>query len=113
MLEWTWKFGGKNFFYGRVEKVDRDLYELVNKRQRPEDIPRDRVSVEAATVGFVRDVPILTDTETGLGADFTFYRFPSKLDPVYGNHPVSFHGFVRVRFGSQGKGNHEHGGMKM
>ena len=102
MLEWTWKFGGKNFLYGRVEKVDRDLYELVNKKQRPQGVPHDRVSVEAATLGFVRDLPILSDTETGLGADFTFYRFPASLDPVYGSRPVSFHGFVRVRFGSHG-----------
>lgn len=115
MLEWTWKFGGKNFFYGRVEKVDRDLYELVHKQQRPEDIPRERVSVEALTFGFVRNLPILADTETGLGADFTFYRFPSSLDPVYGSQPVSFHGFVRVRFGSHGGKDHGdgHSGMKM
>ena len=114
MLEWTWKFTGKNFLYGRVEKVDRDLYELVHKQQRPEDLPRDRVSVEAATLGFVRNVPILSDTETGLGVDFTFYRFPSSLDPVYGSHPVSFNGFFRVRFGSHGGGDHgAHSGMKM
>jgi hypothetical protein len=112
LLEWTWKFDGKNFFYGRVEKVDRDLYELVHKKQRPEDIPRDRVSVEAATLGFVRNFPILTNTETGIGADFTFYRFPASLDPVYGSHPVSFHGFVRIRFGSHGAGGH-HGGRNM
>jgi hypothetical protein len=113
LFEWTWKFGGKNSFYGRVEKVDRDLYELVNKKQRPEDIPRDRISVEALTLGFVRNIPILTDTETGVGADFTFYRFPSNLDSVYGSQPVSFHGFLRVRFGSHGQKDHEHGGMKM
>ena len=106
MLEWTWKFGGKNFFYGRVEKVDRDLYELIHKKQRPEDIPRDRVSVEAATLGFVRDLPILALANTGVGADLTFYRFPSSLDPVYGSHPISFHGFVRVRFGSHGGMHH-------
>ena len=106
LLEWTWKFAGKNFFYGRIEKVDRDLYELIHKEQRPEEIPRERVSVEAATIGFVRNLPILTDTETGAGADFTFYRFPSRLDPVYGSHPVSFHGFVRIRFGSHGAMHH-------
>ncbi len=105
LFEWTWKLGGKNFFYGRVEKVDRDVYELVNKRQRPQDVPRDRVSVEAATLGFVRNFPILSEAETGLGADLTFYRFPSNLDSVYGSRPISFHGFLRIRFGS-------HGGMQ-
>jgi hypothetical protein len=113
LLEWTWKFGAKNFFYGRLEKVDRDVYELVNKRQRPEDIPPDRVSVEAATAGFVRNIPVLAGTETGLGADLTFYRFPSRLDSVYGSHPISFHGFLRIRFGSHGETKPDHSGMKM
>src|SRR6185295_1067172 len=56
LLEWTWKFAGKNYFYGRIESVDRDFYELVHKRQRPEDVPRQRTLVQAATLGFVRGV---------------------------------------------------------
>ncbi len=107
-LEWTWKFARANFLYGRVESVDRDAYELVHKRQRPEGVPRDRVSVQAATLGFVRDFPLVTEAEMGLGTDFTFYRFPSRLDSVYGSHPISFHGFLRIRFGSHGADAHEH-----
>ena len=110
LLEWTWKFTGKNFFYGRVEKVDRDVYELLHKQQRPENLPRDRVSVEAVTLGFVRNLPSVPGTETGVGADLTFYWFPSRLDSAYGSHPVSIHGFLRVRFGSHGGG---HGSMGM
>jgi hypothetical protein len=102
LLEWTWRFEGRNFFFGRVEKVDRDFYELVNKRQRPDTVPPDRVSVEAATLGFSRNLPWPSEIETALGADVTFYRFPSRLDSVYGSAPVSFHGFLRLRFGSHG-----------
>jgi len=112
-LEWTWKFAQMNFLYGRVEKVDRDVYELVNKRQRPKGVPRDRISVEAATIGFVRNIPLLSEAETGLGADLTFYRFPSRLDSVYGSHPISFHGFLRIRFGSHAGMQHGHSGMSM
>ena len=100
LLEWTWKFGGYNFVFGRLEKVDRDFYELVNKRQRPETVPSDRVSVQAATLGFARNLPWPSDLETALGGDVTLYRFPSRLDAVYGRRPVSVHGFLRVRFGS-------------
>lgn len=104
LFEWTWKFAGKNFVYGRVESVDRDAYELAHKRQRPEGVPPDRVSIQAATLGFARDFPWLSEVETGLGADVTFYRFPSRFDSVYGDRPVSLHGFLRIRFGSHGNG---------
>jgi hypothetical protein len=107
-LEWTLRFARQNFFYGRVESVNRDVYELVNKRQRPEGVARDRVSVQAATLGFVRNVPLLSEAETGVGADATLYRFPSRLDSVYGSHPVSIHAFLRVRFGSHAGGMSGH-----
>jgi hypothetical protein len=105
LFEWTWKFAAKNFLYGRIESVDRDLYELIHKRQRPEGVPRQRTHVQAATLGFVRNVPLLTEAETGIGADATLYRFPSRLDPVYGSNPVSVHAFLRIRFGTHG-GSH-------
>jgi hypothetical protein len=100
LLEWTWKFAGKNFLYGRLESVDRDLYELVNKRQRPEGSPRERTLVQAGTVGFARDLPGFGDLETALAADVTLYSFTSRLNSVYGRWPVSVHAFARIRFGS-------------
>ena len=80
--------------------MDRDFYELVNKRQRPEEVPPRRTRVQAATLGFVRDLALLADVETGLGGDVTLYGFNSRLNPVYGKNPVSIHGFLRIRFGS-------------
>jgi hypothetical protein len=103
LFEFTWKFAEKNFLYGRVEAVDRDIFELVNKRQRPEEVPPARTSVRAATLGFVRDIPLLTEAETGLGADATVYGFTRRLDAVYGAHPVSVHAFLRVRYGGHGE----------
>ena len=108
LLEWTWKFAEKNFVYGRLESVDRDFYELVQKRQRPEGVPRQRTLVQAATLGFVRDVSWLRDLETGLGGDVTLYRFTPRLDPVYGSHPLSIHAFLRFRFGPKGGMTHSH-----
>jgi hypothetical protein len=106
-LEWTWKFADANFVYGRVESVDRDVFELIHKRQRPESVSPDRTAVQAATLGYVRDVPVFSGTETGVGLDGTAYRFTRRLDSVYGAHPVSVHAVLRVRFGS---GGHDHGG---
>jgi hypothetical protein len=107
LLEWTWKFADANFVYGRVESVDRDLYELTAKRQRPPDVPPDRTNVQSLTLGYVRDLALFSEAETGLGLDGTGYRFTSRLDSVYGAHPLSVHAFFRVRFGS---GGHDHGG---
>ncbi len=116
LLEWTWKFAGANFVYGRIEDVDRDEYELVHKAERPDGVAASRVRVQAATLGYVRDVAWLEKLETGLGLDATIYRFPSRLDTVYGSRPVSVHGFLRVRFGTHGgamdggeHAGHEHG----
>jgi hypothetical protein len=50
----------------------------------------------------------MKEAETGFGADLMFYRFDSRLDPAYGGHPVAFHVFARVRFGSHGSAGHAH-----
>lgn len=89
--------------------MDRDLYELLNKRQRPEGIPHERIHVDGAALGYVRDVELLSEAETGIGADVTIYGFPSRLDGVYGGSPVSVHLFGRIRFGAHmGMGGHDH-----
>jgi hypothetical protein len=106
LLEWTWKFCNANFLFGRLEAVDRDVYELEHKQQRPEGVPHRRTRVDAATLGYVRDFPGLGAVESGLGGSLTFYRFASRLDPVYGSAPVSFNVFVRLRYGT-------HAGMEM
>jgi hypothetical protein len=110
-VEATWKFRRRHFVFGRVESVDRDLFELVNKRQRPDFVAPQRTSVQAGTLGYVRNVPLLQEAESGLGAAVTLYRYDSILDPVYGSRPVSLHAFLRIRFGSQGGaagGAHHH-----
>src|SRR5436309_2174846 len=110
-LEATWKFAGKNTVYGRAEKVDRDLYELVNKSQRPETTPERRTSVDALTLGYLRDLNLLSEAETALGAGVTMYRFDDRLDPVYGDRPLSVQVFVRLRFGSKGAEHHHHAAL--
>ena len=100
LLEWVWRFADRNFFWGRLESVDRDLYELQNKQQRPEGVPHQRTRVKAETVGYTRDVPVQGKLEFGIGGSLTFYQFASSLDPVYGNNPVSYNLFLRFRFGA-------------
>jgi hypothetical protein len=110
-LEATWTFAGKNTVYGRVERVDRDLYELLNKEQRPGTEPPRRTAVDALTLGYLRDLPLLSEAETGLGAGMTIYRFDERLDPVYGDSPLSAQVFLRLRFGSKGAEHRHHAVM--
>lgn len=105
-LEATWKFRQRNFLYGRIESTDRDMYELVNKTSRPASVPPARTTVQTGTIGYVRDLPLLHEAETGAGAGVTVYRFESSLDPIYGAGPVSLQLFLRVRFGAHGGVGH-------
>jgi hypothetical protein len=43
--------------------------------------------------------------QVGLGADMEFYSKPAVLDAFYGESPVSFHVFLRVR---PGRSRHAH-----
>jgi hypothetical protein len=100
-VEGSWRLPRKGLVFARVDYVDRDDYELVRKRPRPEGAARERMSVDAGTFGFVRDLKLFQEAETGFGGEVTLYRFGSTFDPVSGRHPVSIHGFFRIRFGSR------------
>ena len=108
LLEGTWRFASVNSVFGRVEAVDRDLYELTHKTQRPEGVPHVRTRVWAATLGVARDVPLFPNVETSLGASATLYHFTSRLDSVYGTTPFGFEAYLRIGFGSHGGHQHMH-----
>jgi hypothetical protein len=109
-LEATWKFRDRNFLYGRLESVDRDVTELLDKRQRPPGIAPRRTVVQAVTLGYVRNIPLVSRFETGVGGGLTAYRYDEALDPAYGRRPVSGQAFLRLRFGAHGGVDHAHPG---
>jgi hypothetical protein len=98
LLESTANFRHRNYAYTRLELVDKD--ELF-----PEAPARPSFRIGAYTVGGVRDLVQNRQWQLGLGADVTFYSKPAALDPVYGDNPVSFHLFLRVRPGLSGHGH--------
>ena len=92
LLESTVNFFQRNYAYTRMELVDKD--ELFG------DGPgHPSYRIGAYTFGGVRDLLHNHDWQLGLGADATFYSKPAVLNPVYGNDPVSFHVFLRIRPG--------------
>jgi hypothetical protein len=117
LLEGAYQVTPKDQVYGRAELVQKDRQLLLTKRisSDPEGGTGNFARIGACTAGYVRDFDVLAGLRTGLGSDVTVYSFPSSLKPVYGSFPVSFHAFLRLRWGMphSGGGHAGHAGMKM
>ncbi len=96
LLESTVNFKERNYAFSRLELVDKD--ELF-----PHEPFLPGFRIGAYTLGGARDIVQNRLWRLAVGADLTFYSKPSELNSTYGDHPVSFQIFVRVRPGS---GNH-------
>jgi hypothetical protein len=99
-LESTVNFLDRNYAYTRLELVDKD--ELLQDEDRTllgitEHHPSFRIG--AYTFGGARDVWNTEKLSFALGGDVTFYSKPSALDPIYGQWPVSWKLFFRLRPG--------------
>lgn len=118
LFESTVNFLRKNYFYTRLELIDKQGLLSDNIFGRPGLIrapfipPGSRgidLSEEferffrlgAFTFGGVRDFIDNENLKVGIGADVIFYHKPSELDPIYGRRPTSFHIFLRFRPGER------------
>jgi len=99
LLESTVNFKRRNYAFTRLELVDKD--ELF-----PEAAVHPTYRIGAYTFGGVRDLVQNHTWQLGLGADVTFYSKPAVLDAAYGQNPVSFQIFLRVRNGLSGHSRH-------
>jgi hypothetical protein len=100
LLESTLNFRRRDYAFSRLELVDKDeLFPLAAIH------PAYRIG--AYTFGGERDLVQDHAWQLGLGADVTFYSKPSALDLSYGNHPVSFQIFLRMRPGRRDQ-HHSH-----
>jgi hypothetical protein len=98
--ELTMNFLDKNYVYTRLELVDKD--DLLRASDRAllgitQRHPSFRIG--AYTFGGVRDVWNNDKVSLGIGSDITFYSKPAILDRTYGNNPVGWKMFVRIRPG--------------
>jgi len=90
LLESTYNFRRRNYAFSRVELVDKD--ELF-----PQLPQQSTYRIGAYTFGAERDVVEARWWRLGLGGDLTLYSKPSTLDAAYGERPVSFQLFLRLR----------------
>ncbi len=90
LLETTANFKLRNYAFSRMELVDKD--ELF-----PDNPLLPSFRIGDYTFGGARDLIQSRLWQVALGGDVTFYSKPSMLDSAYGNDPISFQLFVRVR----------------
>jgi hypothetical protein len=98
LAEAAWQRTRLDQLYGRFEWVEKEE-ELLATKALPETEPSPLADIYALTGGYFRDVDLLHGVTTGLGGDVTVYEYPERLKPVYGDYPVSFHVFLRARWG--------------
>jgi hypothetical protein len=100
LLESTINFHQRNYGFARLELVDKD--ELF-----PQAPTQPTYRIGAYTFGGERDLVHNSAWQLGLGADVTLYSKAAVLDTAYGDFPVSFQIFLRVRPGVR-HGPHSH-----
>lgn len=90
----------KNYLYTRLELVDRD--ELLRDDDRALLGITDHHAtfrIGAYTFGGMRDIWKTDKISFGVGSDITFYSKPAILDQLYGNNPIGWKLFFRIRPG--------------
>ena len=97
LLESMLNFLRRDYVFTRMELVDK------NELFPPAEQPSYRIG--AYTFGGTRDLVQTRAYQLGLGADLTIYSKPAVLDAAYGNYPVSFQVFLRVRPRRQANGH--------
>jgi hypothetical protein len=96
--ESTVNFLDKNYFYTRLELVDKnELLRAADRAKLGLTQAHPSFRIRAYTFGGVRDVWNTDKLTLGIGSDVTFYSTPAMLDRIYGNNPVSWRLFARLR----------------
>jgi hypothetical protein len=89
--------GGRTSVYSRFERVSVETEILLFPEIVHHPHPGELVDpISALTAGAVRDVATIRGLSVGIGGDATGYAPPTLLQVTHGDHPVSFHVFVRI-----------------
>jgi len=84
-LESNLRFNVSNYVTGRLEIVDKD------------ELLPGVFKVKALTFGYTKDLFRTSDLLGGVGGNVTAYAIPAELKSSYGDRPLSFYAFVRLR----------------
>jgi hypothetical protein len=53
--------------------------------------------IAAYTIGYTRDVDLISYLATGIGANLSAYAIPDAIRPFYGDHPFGVNIYLRIR----------------
>jgi hypothetical protein len=110
-FESTVNFLERNYLYTRLELVDKDELLTASDRARLGIIDQHpSFRIGAYTFGGARDLWTTDKISFSVGSDLTFYSKPRALDTIYGQRPVSWKLFFRIRPGKMDMSmGHTHG----
>lgn len=92
LLESAIRLYEQHTLFARAEHVEKDeLFET------PDPLAGQTFNVDKLSVGYVYDIPITEHVSFGLGGLGSAYRFPDRLDPAYGDDPLSYMIFARLK----------------
>jgi hypothetical protein len=96
LVEWDLRATGASTLYGRAESVLKEIFGLGVHPRGLLNHPRNFSQINALTLGYVHDLPLVNWSRIGIGADITAYRTSADLIEYFGS-PLSFHVFARWR----------------
>jgi hypothetical protein len=98
LLESALNFKEANYIWTRIENAGRTTELLLGERPLPVGFKEEPLThVQAYTVGYDRNIPLLPHLSSAIGSQFTLFAAGRPLQPVYGSNPISISFFVRLR----------------
>jgi hypothetical protein len=92
LLESELIFADVHTFFGRAERVEKDELFLPGQ-----PLYGQLFTIDSLTLGYTYDFTKLARARVGIGGLVTAYRYPSPLDAAYGDRPISYMLFLRVK----------------
>jgi len=100
LAESTLQLRSRNYFWGRVENVDRTNELLLGENVEPPGFHEHALArIQAYSAGYDHEFEIIPHLATALGGQITFYETPALLNSIYGSHPRGVALFLRLRPG--------------
>jgi hypothetical protein len=98
LMESTLQLAEHNRVWTRIENADRTSELLLGKQAEPAGFEENFLArIQAYTIGYDHEFPLIPGLATALGGQATFYGKPDFLTPLYGQHPAGAILFIRVR----------------
>jgi hypothetical protein len=98
LLESTVNFHQNNYAWIRLENAGRTNELLVGQSPLPPGFKEEPLThVQAYTVGYDREIPLLPGVSSAIGAQASMYGVGTPLKPIYGSDPTGVSVFIRLR----------------